>query len=458
VNFENTLVKSEGKSMWLKIKQLVLTVFLLNSVASANDISQLDGDWYSFKWKYGYSLSNGKGVAFATNSPNFKVGQEIVRLTAVDGNSFVGENVYKDGNFYKVKATLNSDGKLLFEGEKNVKWEMEKIDPETYSSIVNTKLEKQPGNFSLGNDECIILVASTQSDTEAIEIRKQYPGSALYTSKSGYIAVGLEKISKQQSAARIKELLSAGKIPKGSNCADSARITGFLDVGNTPVQNPKAELADPSSTKEQSQEPRSIEQLANVPNTNSENGGSSASKSDASAADDQTHQEQASKGGMGSFSTYHWIILIVLIGIGVGIFMIIKKMFAGSSRTSKGMSVGIFLFIYLFFMLPTYVWRWIFAAGAVGVAISDNGGSVDAINSMATATYVLLAISYVVMTFVAYRRGVANNRKFLLAFPLVGGIFDIGLGFIPFVPTIFNILAIVFGSMSRAREEDSSRE
>jgi len=129
--------------MLLKLKQFALALLLINSVASANDISQLDGDWYSFKWKYGYSLSNGKGVAFATNSPNFKVGQEIVRLTAVGKNSFVGENVYKDGKFHKDKATLDPDGRLLFEGEKNVKWEMERIDPETYSSIVDSKPEKQ---------------------------------------------------------------------------------------------------------------------------------------------------------------------------------------------------------------------------------------------------------------------------------------------------------------------------
>jgi hypothetical protein len=129
--------------MWKKLSQFIVFGFLVTSVASADEISQLDGDWYSFKWKYGYSLSNGKGVAFATNSPNFKVGQEIVRLSAVGKNAFVGENIYKDGKFYKVKVTLQPDGKLLFEGEKNVKWEMEKIDPETYSSIVNAKPEKQ---------------------------------------------------------------------------------------------------------------------------------------------------------------------------------------------------------------------------------------------------------------------------------------------------------------------------
>jgi hypothetical protein len=131
-----------------KLVQFLMALLLLNSVASANDIGQLDGDWYSYKWKYGYSLNSGKGIAFATNSPNFKLGQEIVRLTAVGKNSFVGENIYKDGKFYKVKATLQPDGKLLFEGEKNVKWEMEKIDPETYSSIVNSK----PGKQEKGND------------------------------------------------------------------------------------------------------------------------------------------------------------------------------------------------------------------------------------------------------------------------------------------------------------------
>ncbi len=49
------------------------------------------------------------------------MGQEIVRLASVGKNTFVGENIYKDGKFYKIKATLQADGKLLFEGEKNVK-------------------------------------------------------------------------------------------------------------------------------------------------------------------------------------------------------------------------------------------------------------------------------------------------------------------------------------------------
>jgi hypothetical protein len=310
-------------------------------------------------------------------------------------------------------------------------------------------------DFSLEKDECIILVASTKSETEAQAIANKYPGAQLYTSKSGYIAIGLEKISKQESAARIKELLNAEKIPKGSNCADGTRITGMLDLGTISVQSQKIEMADSSSTKEQSDEVRGDRQLVKSQNQKSETAPSSTSESE---ADNKTLQEQASKGGMGSFSMYHWIILIILIGIVFGVFIAVKKISSGSVKRSKPMSAGKFLFIYLFFMLPTYIWRWIFAAGAIGAAMNDNGGSETAINSMANATYVLLAISYIVMIFVAYRRGSTNNRKFLVAFPVVGGVFDIVLGFIPFVPTIFNILAIVFGSMSRARDEEKLSE
>jgi hypothetical protein len=113
------------------------------------------------------------------------------------------------------------------------------------------------------------------------------------------------------------------------------------------------------------------------------------------------------------------------------------------------MSSGKFLVIYLVAMAPTYVWRWIFAAGAIGASVEGSKASMDAVDSMAMVTYVLLAISYAIMIFVAYRRGIANERKYLVAFPAVGAFFDIVLGFIPFVPTVFNILAIVFGAMGK---------
>lgn len=119
------------------ILKFFLFLVVAHSFSYAADINQIDGDWYSYKWKYGYTLKNGIGITTIANSPSFKVGQEIVRLTAVGKNSFVGENIYKDGIFYKVKVTLQPNGKLFFEGEKNVKWEMEKISKEMLQSLVS---------------------------------------------------------------------------------------------------------------------------------------------------------------------------------------------------------------------------------------------------------------------------------------------------------------------------------
>jgi hypothetical protein len=121
----------------LRVLILALGLLIVSS-SSAADISKLNGEWYSHKWKYGYTLKDGKGYATIVNSPNFKEGQEIVRLAALSDTSFFGENVYKDGKFYKVKVTLKPDGKLLFEGEKNAKWEIEKITPQTLAELKKT--------------------------------------------------------------------------------------------------------------------------------------------------------------------------------------------------------------------------------------------------------------------------------------------------------------------------------
>jgi uncharacterized protein len=101
--------------------------FLVISLSAQAQIATLDGNWHSPQWKYGYVLKDGMGIATSTNSPNFQVGQNIIQLTATSPNAFTGQQVYTDGKFYKVTATLLPDGRLSFVGEKNVKWVMERI-------------------------------------------------------------------------------------------------------------------------------------------------------------------------------------------------------------------------------------------------------------------------------------------------------------------------------------------
>lgn len=94
---------------------------------SGTGISQLDGYWYSSQWKYGYELKNGIGTATSSNSSSFAVGDKIINLAPAGKDMFEGVQVYKDGNFYKVTATLLPDGRLYFQGEKNVNWYMDRV-------------------------------------------------------------------------------------------------------------------------------------------------------------------------------------------------------------------------------------------------------------------------------------------------------------------------------------------
>jgi TPR repeat protein len=108
--------------------KLRIAALVPSTIAPANNgIQSLNGNWYSAQWKYGYTLQNGVGVATSTNSPNFQVGQNIIQLTPTALNKFSGQQVYTDGKFYNVTATLQPDGSLYFEGDKNVKWTMTRV-------------------------------------------------------------------------------------------------------------------------------------------------------------------------------------------------------------------------------------------------------------------------------------------------------------------------------------------
>lgn len=114
----------------LRLFKLFLVSTFLSSTSmawadpAAEALHSLDGDWYSQQWKYGYTVRNGVGVATSTNSPNFKVGQVILKLQPTSMTTFEGEQVYTDGKFYKVTAELDAKGQLRFSGEKNAKWTM----------------------------------------------------------------------------------------------------------------------------------------------------------------------------------------------------------------------------------------------------------------------------------------------------------------------------------------------
>lgn len=94
----------------------------------AHSARVFDGHWYSPEWKYGYRLRDGVGVASSTNSPKFNVGDVIIRIRAVGPRAFEGQQVYRDGRWYRIRGELRSDGRIYIDGEKNVSWYMTRTD------------------------------------------------------------------------------------------------------------------------------------------------------------------------------------------------------------------------------------------------------------------------------------------------------------------------------------------
>jgi hypothetical protein len=60
------------------------------------------------------------------------VGQTIIQLSATSPTTFSGQQVYTDGKFYRVSVVLQPDGRLYFEGEKNAKWVMDRVNAAPY--------------------------------------------------------------------------------------------------------------------------------------------------------------------------------------------------------------------------------------------------------------------------------------------------------------------------------------
>ena len=164
-----------------------------------SNLTQLDGDWYSNQWKYGYTLTNGVGVATSTNSPNFKVGDKILFLKESSNNSFEGTQVYKDGKFYKITVELQSNDTLLFKGEKNVSWTMTKIAQKNAQATSNTtSTNAQIANSTdLKNSQALTSNTSTTTSQNIETLRSAAKNDVVaqalnYVSGYGEDAKGLD--------------------------------------------------------------------------------------------------------------------------------------------------------------------------------------------------------------------------------------------------------------------------
>ena len=115
-----------------------------------------------------------------------------------------------------------------------------------------------------------------------------------------------------------------------------------------------------------------------------------------------------------------------------------------TTQASKEPGAGNMILFLLLFLIPaslTYLSVWLLVF--VGLDDASTGG--EALN----IRIIYLGICYAIMTLACYIRGLANGRTWLVAFPIVGCVFDMFLVFIPFVPSVMNIAVLATGIPNR---------
>lgn len=70
--------------------------------------SDFDGDWYSPDYRYALRISTGasKGVALLSNSARFAAGDQVLRITSLNGTVMDAMHMFTDGQFHPVTLTL----------------------------------------------------------------------------------------------------------------------------------------------------------------------------------------------------------------------------------------------------------------------------------------------------------------------------------------------------------------
>ncbi len=146
-NIKKNLISQSGRFFIFNGKNFIEVIFAetqttartsisqSSSMTNSNEISTLNGKWFSQAANYGYLLTNGVGVATQTNSSKFNIGDKIIKLTSTGNNSFQGQQIYQNGKFYPIRMKLISQNRLLVQGESNVSWYMDRetgnpIDPD----------------------------------------------------------------------------------------------------------------------------------------------------------------------------------------------------------------------------------------------------------------------------------------------------------------------------------------
>lgn len=105
--------------------------------------------------------------------------------------------------------------------------------------------------------------------------------------------------------------------------------------------------------------------------------------------------------------------------------------------------------LYVTFLLPTYVLPYLGSNAALLRASARSAGVRD---TTTPGLFLAHLACLVVLCGLAYARGRATSRRWLVVLPVLALVFDLtpGLSLIPLVPTVLHIIAVVLGAAGSA--------
>lgn len=115
---------------------------------------------------------------------------------------------------------------------------------------------------------------------------------------------------------------------------------------------------------------------------------------------------------------------------------------AGGSPGAVMGNTPMFVTLYILFMLPTYILPWVGSNATLLPALLGEVGA-------GKPYFWLHFLALVALVVIAWFRGVAKGKTWLILFPVAAAIFDLtpGLSWILFIPTLMHIMTLVFGIM-----------
>jgi hypothetical protein len=123
---------------------------------------------------------------------------------------------------------------------------------------------------------------------------------------------------------------------------------------------------------------------------------------------------------------------------------------AGGAHEVMG-STPVFVVLYLLFMLPTYILPWVGSNATLLPPLLGEGSGMP--------YFWLHLLALVALVAIAWFRGLAKGKPWLILFPVGAAVFDLtpGLTWILFVPTILHSMTLVFGIMDISIQAGSKK-